>query len=270
MEYDLNNPATWVVYQEPPCEPLFDEELLRIGGKNPNGDPMLVKRWGATYRNKGVLVYKLCDTEPTLIGHQFRDPQSGEMREVSLGQLDQIPQGTISVPLYRGIELGELRWIIERWVSPDDLETMGYFDESLRYQPTETDFGREAFHEFRAMVETGEDPEKALMRVENQVDRLRNLETDQELKTYFDPAWRTKGDYQFFFRLERKNGMYHAPDGEALEAIAAMWEYHQTTTPAQRLADEEEEKARAAIDRQQRIDALWSPEAPRERGVIAA
>lgn len=270
MEYDLNNPATWVVHQEPPRDSAFDDELLRIGGRNPHGDPNLVRRWGGTYRNKGVLVYKLCDTEPTLVGHEFRDPVSGAMREVELGEIDQIPQNAISVPLYRSVELGELRWIIEYWVSPEQLASMGYFDSALRYQTEETDFSRDAFHEFRAMVEAGDDPEKAMMRVENQVDRARSLKVDEQIKTYFDPAWRTNGDYLFFLRLERKDGTYHPPDSEALEAIAAVWEYNTTTTPAQRAADEEEQKAQAAKERQRRIDELWSPEALRERGLVAA
>lgn len=260
MEYDLDNPETWIVYPAPPCDESFDRELLAIGGTNPHGEPMLVKRWGATYYSKGALVYKIYEGEPTLAGHEFRSPDTGEM--VRVKTLAEVPNGLITVPYYESLELGELRWIIERWVSPDDLAKMGYFDEALRHDPIPVSPSEKvaARRELHAMIRAGEPVERALTKVENQLDRARPVEIDQEIKTYFDPAQRTRGDYQFFFRLERKNGLYHPADGEALEAIRMIWHYNQTVTPAEHEANIQAAYDQGDLERDQRVDALWSPD----------
>lgn len=267
MEYDLDTPESWIIYPPPPCDGGFDDELLRIAGLNPHGEPMLRKVWGATHRSKGELTYKLCSTDPVLCGHQFTHPETGETCEVKT--LAEVPAGVlITVPLYEGKELGELRWIIERWVSPEDLEKQGYFNTALQYNVVENwQMQAEAKREFLAMVRAGEDPEKALMKVENQCDRARTFEIDQDLKTYFDSEWRTKGDYQFFFRLERADGTYHPADGEALEAIAMIWNYNQTVTPAEHEARLRADAEKRAQELNERRAALWHPDNAHARQV---
>lgn len=266
MEYDLDNPASWFVHEEPPCDPAFDVGLLDIGGTNGDGDPMLKRVWGGKYRSKGILVFKLCDTDSVLVGHQFRD-ESGEMCEVV--KLEDVPATAISIPIYRSEELGELRWIVLRWISPEDLKRLGYFDESLRHQGAESNMGAEAYQEFRARVAAGEDPEVAFVKVENQADRARPLVADEEIKTYFDPEWRKNGDYQFFFRLERADGTYHAADDEALEGIRLLWEQDQSTTVAEREALIQAEREQRARTVKARKGALWHPDSFTGQGVAA-
>lgn len=261
MEYDLENPATWVVYEAPPCDPTFDVELLRIGGTNRDGAPNLMKVWGGTHRAKGVLVYKLCDTEPVIVGYQYK--HRGKVRTVDTA--DEVPKGILAIPILESLELGELRWVIHRWVSPEELDRMGYFDASLRYQLPNNDQTGAAIAEAKAMVLAGEDPETAWTKVENQLDRARGTEIDQTFKQYFDPEWRKSGDYQFFFRLERADGSYHPPDSEALEAIDAMWKYNMSTTPAEREADLAADAEKREQEKQARIDALWHPQAIMDR-----
>jgi hypothetical protein len=266
-EYDLDNPETWIVYDEPPCDPSFDETLLKIGGTNPYGEPMLVKRWGATYRSKGELVYQIYESEPTLAGHQYKDPDSGEMVRVATEK--EAPRSVIVLPYWESVKLGELRIIIEKWVSPEDLAKQGYFDPETLQAAAEERISPaligEAGRELRAMVRAGEPVDRAVAKVESQLDRARPsasgiIDIDEDTKAYFDPAWRTRGDYQFFFRLERKNGLYHPPDAEALEGIALIWKYNQDVTPAEHEANIQAAFERGDIERDGRVDALWTPD----------
>ncbi len=262
-DYDLNNPDTWVVLEAPPCDPAFDAELLRIGGLNRNKEPNLIKVWGATHRAKGVLLYHLCDTEPVIVGYQFHRRRGGRLQTVET--IEEVPKGILAQPILESVELGERRWIIHRWVSPEELDQMGYFDPSLRFQPKETDQFGAAIAEAKAMVIAGEDPEKAWIKVENQLDRARGTEIDPTCKQYFDPELRERGDYHFFFRLERKDGTYHPPDGEAIEAIDALWQYNTTTTPAEREAHAAADAEKQQQEKRARLDALWHPQAIMDR-----
>jgi hypothetical protein len=259
FEYNLDDESTWVVREAPPLDSDFNEGLIKIAGWNRFGEQMLRVVWGGTHRAKGILVYKLCDTPETLIAHQYREPSLGQMVEVK--KLADVPDGAISIPKYGSIELGELRWMIERWVSSEQLEHMGYFDESLgrivTELPTDT---RYAHQEFKARVRAGEKPETALARVEGELDRQRSMECDQEIKEYFDPEHRAHGDYQLFLKLERSNGMFHEADGEALEGIRAMWEYNENTPLSQIIADEKAASEARRADVQRRLQALWNPD----------
>jgi hypothetical protein len=259
MEYDLDKPETWIVYPPPPCDPGFDRELLAIGGTNPDGEPVLMKRWGATWRSKGELVYKIYESEPQIVALEYTDPADGQVKRVTDGTL---PPGAVTVPVLESVELGELRWIIERWVSPAELAKQGYFDEALNLDPlcvspADLALARKELHD---RIKSGESAEKALTQVENQLDRMRPLGVDQDIKRYFDPAWRTNGDYQFFFRLERPNGTYHPADGEALEAVRMLWKYNETVSPAEHEANIQAAYERGDLLRDERIDALWSPD----------
>jgi hypothetical protein len=267
LEYDLEKPETWIVYPEPPTDPGFDRELLAIGDRNPHGAPMLVRRWGATYRSKGQLVYKIYEGEPIKAGYHYKDPDTGETVRVEFEK--EAPRNAIVLPYWESLELGELRHIIERWVSPDDLAKQGYFDPALRAATLEEGVSPalkgEAGRELRAMVKAGEPVGRAIAKVESQLDRARAsasgiVELDQDTMTYFDPAWRTRGDYQFFFRLERPNGTYHPADGEALEAIRMIWKYNQTVSPAEHEANIQAAYDRGDLLRDERVDALWSPD----------
>jgi hypothetical protein len=184
------------------------------------------------------------------------DSATGDMREVKT--LAEVPEGKICVPIYRSVELGELRWIVLKWKSPEDLERMGFFDKSLRYQAVESDMGAEAFLEFQARVASGESPETAFVKVENQADRARPLKVDSEIETFFDPEWRKSGDYHFFFRLERADGSYHPADGEALEGIRLLWESEQTVSPEEYDAERNDALQKQSLLVQARKRAIWS------------
>lgn len=152
-EYDLTRPDTLAVITEDEIwgqseRERFNRKLVNIAGRNPFGGRILELRWGPTY----------CDpmsTDPNQIKYlDFTDKQ--------------------------GNQLGERRFFVERWRSPEFLERSG------RYQLT---------------TRQDDDGTKLLKSIQ------------------------PEGCYDYWIRLERKNLTYHAPNGEALEAIAAIWEF---------------------------------------------
>lgn len=77
----------------------FRHQLKRIAGVNPHGQPKLALRWGATWRNP-------MSTNPD-----------------SIKYVDCV---------YQGKELGERRWIIEIWRSPEFLAKSGRYQLTTR------------------------------------------------------------------------------------------------------------------------------------------
>lgn len=258
FEYNLDDESTWTVREAPAQADGFNDGLIEIAGYNPFGGQMLRTVWGGTHHAKGILVYKLCDTDETCIGYQYRDPDSGEMVETPYGTLASIPLTAIPITIYGRLELGELRWMVERWRSPEQLAHMGYFDESLAHVVTEVPVdARFAKREIKARIRAGEKPEVAICRVEGEIDRQRPMVTDQTIKTFFDPEWRQQGDYELFLKLERKNGLYHDADAEALIGIAAMWDYNENTPLSKQIEDEKAASVARRKEVQRRIQELW-------------
>jgi hypothetical protein len=149
-EYDLKNPSTWIVIREHDAASeselrRFSDSLVSIAGTNPHGEPNLKLVWGVTHQDPmttdDLPKYYVSTPEPTLIGHQYRE--GDELRTVT--KLEEVPAGKISLPIYGTTKLGERRFIVERWRSPEDLARSGRYLDSVRF---DAETGAELLREF--------------------------------------------------------------------------------------------------------------------------
>jgi hypothetical protein len=184
-EYDLNNPATWVVIRERDVisereAEAVQRELVHIAGLNEYGKPNLVMRWGVTYLDPmnmdDMPKYYLSTNGPVLVGHQYRD-EAGQMCTVR--KLEEVPTHKISIPLYRATHLGERRFIVEQYRSPEFLKRSGRYVEHLR----------------------------------------RDVEDGQILLKEFP----RDGCYDYFHRIETPDGKMAVPDEIALGQVGELW-----------------------------------------------
>lgn len=198
FEYELTNPATWHVWDEPHIDPAFTRALTKLRGLNRNSLPHFRMVWGGTHQEfsngRWELKYKLCDTPSVLIGHQFRNPLTGET--IMVNSLDRVPDDVISLPVYKSEELGQLRHIIERWTSPEQLEAAGRFDEAIR-KDSETgeeimrEFPREGIYDCFMILETRAGkyraPDKSVLRViEGTLSYMENTSPEQQARDALD------------------------------------------------------------------------------------
>lgn len=263
-DYDLNNEATWVPMPAPLVDPFVYRRLEEIAGFNPFGGRMLEVRWGSTYTDPQAtddgLKYFLCQTQRVLVGHSFRDPESGEQRVVE--ELKDVPASVlISVPLYASRQLGERRLIIEQWRSAEFLAQSGRYQNLRDPDQTLRHFECRACGE-RVPVN------KAAMELD--VERIcihcgskrvspvdERIEGDGRLLRKIPP----EGVYDFFYRVETSNGKPREIDSEVLDEIAAQWAFQQKPLAeknqiyAQQDSDERIRQRKAA---QARMDERWS------------
>lgn len=263
-DYDLNNPATWIPVASPPIDPLIFRRLEEIAGLNPFGKRMLEVRWGATHRDPqsadNGLKYFLCKTDPVLVGHSFRDPDTGKERIVA--RLEDVPASVlISVPLYESQQLGERRFIVERWRSAEFLSKTG------RYQNLK-DQG-EVLRHFQCRA-CGERVPVNKAQMDINVERIcihcgskrvspvdERIEGEGKLLKTIPP----EGVYDFFYRLETADGGPRDFDSEVLEEIAAMWEFQQKPLSEKNeiiAKQDETERERQCKAAQARWEERWS------------
>src|ERR1700704_1706312 len=123
-DYNLEDEATWIPMESPTVDSSWEAALTRIGGLNPFKQPVLVWRWGGTYRDPmaehGGLKYWLCNRPSELQGFAFTDPVTELNMWVE--HLDEVPPGiVVVVPKHKEIQLGQRRIVIEQWRSPEFL-----------------------------------------------------------------------------------------------------------------------------------------------------
>ena len=157
-EYDEHDSGTWV-QQPPPAFPQwFQEELTRLAGTNRHGRPNLRLVWGGTVTNEktsfGSLKYP-AGFKRDLVGYEWsKDGEQGFVAD-----LKDAPEGALVFPSLKEEPLGMLRWVIEKWTSPEELEAMNRF--RTRYLPGEMtsvlrDFPREGVYDCWMILENGD------------------------------------------------------------------------------------------------------------------
>lgn len=246
-DYDLANEATWTVMEAPPVDPSWIEQLTRIGGLNPFKQPMLVWRWGATYRDPMAvdngLKYWLCNRESTLMGFEYTDPATQE--KVFVKREAEVPSTVlIAVPKYTGqIQLGERRIIIEQWRSPEFLARSGRYQETMLLDPGKTYEWYFCRNCNWSLVCNGPDTEPQpcpRCGSHRYYQRTHREEGDGRLLRSFP----REGCYDYFLRLENELGEPLPPDANALRQIAAAWAAQQTRTDADRQHDVDDATAK--------------------------
>jgi hypothetical protein len=221
-ELDPHNPDTHIVLREDDVISAgearwFRKQLERIGGKNPHGQPNLKMIWGATHQ----------------------DPMQVDK---GIKYLDFIGKD--------GIQLGERRFIIEIWRSPEFLVRSGRY-KVLSDSGTVKDFYFcKGCHAELAMSIDGPERCRSCGSVRNY---LRQIREDGEGQLLCDfPA---EGCYDYWLRLERANLTYHPPDDEILNIARALWAWE--LTPQNKR--DELEQADREIARRQELEELRRP-----------
>lgn len=237
-DYNLENPSTWTVMQAPPLDREWLKELRRIGGLNPHGKPVLMVRWGATYRDPMStdhgLKYWLMTKDPELAYFEFTDPVTGMTLQVR--HLKDVPSAVlVPIPKYTTVKLGERRWIVEIWRSAEFLARSGrYQSDSTVDNGISQDFvfcrncHTEIPHEDQS-VEPPPCPECRSVRYYIKTER----EAGEGKLLHTNPA---EGAYDFFCRLESVEGEPLDADANTLEQVRMLWQATKKTSK-KKLAD---------------------------------
>lgn len=224
------------------------KELTRIGGLTPIGKPWLMLRWGASYtepdaRGNQRIKYWLANTEPVCTGYYYRMDDGGIVR-VPHGYLHIVPEDKIALPLYESEELGERRWIIEQWRTPEFIDKSGRND----YDATHDNLP-ELLCCRRCQTPK---PERGK--------RCPECGETEEYHTKGDgrrliAETRGEGRYDFFMRLEGrkfdcekceegvcddiKHASYRPVNALTLQAVENLWNYQQKRSYQEKTADNE-------------------------------
>lgn len=194
-ELDPNNPDTHVVLREHDVisadeAKWFRKQLKRIAGKNPHGEAILQMRWGPTYE----------------------DPMQ---EDHGIKYLDFIGK--------EGIQLGERRFILEIWRSPEFLVRSGRYKVLSDPGSVRDFYFCKGCHGELAMAADGPERCRKCGSVRNY---LRQVREDGDGRLLCDfPA---EGCFDYWLRLERANLTYHPPDNSILEIARALWEWELT------------------------------------------
>ena len=122
-DFEYRRPEDLKIWQPPRDPSRWNEELLEIGGRDPHGDPRLRLRWGGTAKKNGYVQTPQGSIPCQVIAYPAQMPRvqklkgfsyfkNGENRFVS--RADEVPKGELSLPVYEYLELGILRWVLER------------------------------------------------------------------------------------------------------------------------------------------------------------
>lgn len=203
---------------------------------NPYGEPMLIPRWGATYRDPmsedNGLKYWLCSTEPTLVGFEFTDPVTG--MELTVAKLEEVPPSIlIATPKYQSTQLGERRWIIEQWRSPLDLERSGRYQKTMLFDAGTT-------QEFRVCFNCKADMAPTAAQCPLCGGTRTSIETIRE--DGFGKVLRDfprRGCYDYFLRVETVEGKGAPLDHRALNLVRKQWADQHNKDFAQKWAETE-------------------------------
>jgi hypothetical protein len=193
-EYDLEKPETLTVLREDDVisqgeAAWFRRQLEKIAGKNPHGKPILQMVWGPTHI----------------------DPMSAD-------------KNIKYVDFVHGKEqMGERRFFIEIWRSPDFLVRSGRY-KVLSDPGTVKDFYFcKGCH---AELSLGPDGPIRCPKCGSSRSYNRQVRDSGEGRLLCDfPA---EGCYDYWLRLERANLTYHEPDNEALAVCRALWQWELT------------------------------------------
>jgi hypothetical protein len=199
-EYDLTRPSTLTVLNESDVisdgeAKWFRRELQRIAGKSRFGEPNLVMRWGPTYE----------------------DPMQADkvIKYLDFG--------------FAGEQLGERRWIIEIWRSPEFLKRSGRYQTLIAPDVVqEFYFCKGCDAEIICSRETlaflGSVPPCDKCGSKRSYTRENREAGGKRLLNQFP----SDGCYDYWLRLERADLTYHPPDNEALEVARALWQWELT------------------------------------------
>jgi hypothetical protein len=159
LEYIESDTSTWCFQKLPDIPASFQEELTGIGGLNPHGLPNLrVVKGNEVMSDRAEtkqLKYLLGFSPVEVAGYKFE--KDGVSHFVT--DLADAPADALVLPDLRREPLGLLRYVIESWTSPQELENQRRFTQ--RYAEGELEatlrtFPREGIYEAYYIVQNAE------------------------------------------------------------------------------------------------------------------
>lgn len=151
FEYLENDQSTWTFQKLPDIPQDFVEELTAIGGLNRFGQPNLRVVKGNEIKNdrsenRQLLKYHCGWTPNEVSGYYYM--VDGKKHFTT--RLEDIDPGAMVFPSMSQEELGLLRYVVEKWISPEELAKNNRF--SNRYAegditPTLREFPREGIYD---------------------------------------------------------------------------------------------------------------------------
>jgi len=158
FEYLENDQSTWKFQRLPDISEDFIVELTRIGGLNRFGQPNLRVVKGNEIKhdraeNMQLLKYHAGWTPMEVSGYVY---EANGQRHFTT-KLEEVPPDVLVFPSMQQEELGLLRYVIEKWTSPEELERTNRFQR--RYAegdltPTLRDFPREGIYDTYFIVQS--------------------------------------------------------------------------------------------------------------------
>lgn len=165
-EYLENDESTWQYQRLPDIPEDFVRELVKIGGLNRFGQPNLRVVKGNEVKNdkaedQKLLKYHAGWTPNEVSGYFYL--VDGERHFTT--RLEDIDPGAVVFPAMNQEELGLLRYVIEKWVSPEELADAHRFEQ--RYEeggvaPVLREFPREGVYDTYFIVQNAQQGFKAL------------------------------------------------------------------------------------------------------------
>jgi hypothetical protein len=156
-EYDEKNPDTWKYQELPDVPESFQRQLISIAGLNRHGQPNLRAVKGNEVLDDrtelGGLKYHCGYSKREVAGYKYVENGVWKFTE----DVESLSPAIIVFPDVKQEELGLLRYVIERWTSPEELESQSRF--SYRYAPgdltpTLRTFPREGIYDTYFIVQT--------------------------------------------------------------------------------------------------------------------
>lgn len=160
FEYLENDRSTWR-FHPPPLKPVwFEKELIDLAGLNRHSQPNLRLIWGGTElsdrtEEKGRLKYQCGWTPETQTGWKYQLNGKWCFTE----NIDNLDKSVMVFPVIEQEELGLMRWIIEQWTSPEELEAQHRFENRCAPEESEVilrEFPREGIYDCYFIIQNVE------------------------------------------------------------------------------------------------------------------
>ena len=156
FEYIPDNPETWAFQKLPDIPTGFQESLNRIAGLNRHNQPNLRAVKGNEILSdrsvEKILKYHTGWTPPKQTGFEYFENGVAKFTE----KAEDAPANAILLPVIVQKPLGLLRYVIERWTSPEELENANRFQQQYGQgdlEPTLRKFPRQGVYDCYFIVE---------------------------------------------------------------------------------------------------------------------
>jgi hypothetical protein len=156
FEYIEGDESTWRRFTPPHLPSWVNDELIKIAGLNRHGQPNLRCVWAADMESDRTEFKQLkysCGYSPTQVsGYKYQIDGVWHFTET----IEEIDPSVFLLPSIHREELGLPRFVIEQWISPEELERQGRYQH--RYDgndlhPTLRKFPREGIYDLYLIVE---------------------------------------------------------------------------------------------------------------------